>query len=202
MKTILIYLTVVLLCFNVHAGQLQVIVKGAPAPYDGYVIDKDQEKIFRGINEKSKLYEAKIVILKDLQVNRESMVAFHRNRADSYAESLRKEQTRATLGTIAKKSISCPNLLNRQEGEYMKTQSKTGRIYNCEEIGKFKDLMNEITWSWEYPTYDFIKTSEGYYNLNKLTIGPDFVDYKTDYYPLAEGVFEQLELFYSLLENS
>jgi len=98
MKTIILSL---LLCFNVYGGQLQAIKKGAPAPYDGYVIDSDQEKTFRGINEKSKLYESKILILKDLQVNRESMVAFHKKRAESYAESLSKEQSRATLGTIA-----------------------------------------------------------------------------------------------------
>lgn len=68
-------------------------------------------------------------------------------------------------------------------------------------ITTFKDLMTEIAWSYNYPQYDFIKHSDGNYSLNKLYIEKDRVSYKTDNWVLAEGVFEEFEAFYTILQG-
>lgn len=67
-------------------------------------------------------------------------------------------------------------------------------------IKSFKELMTEITYSWEYPTYDFHKLSETEYCLNKLYISPTKVCFKTDTYILAPGVWEDFLAFIFLLE--
>ena len=69
-------------------------------------------------------------------------------------------------------------------------------------IDTFKDLMNEIVYSWEYPTYDLQKDSDGNFYLNKLYISPTEVSYKTSNYNLAPGVFEDLERFYRFLQST
>ena len=66
-------------------------------------------------------------------------------------------------------------------------------------IESFKELLNEICWSWEYPNHDFIKYDQGYV-LNKLYIDSNKVTYKTDTWILADGVFDQFEIFYCLLQ--
>lgn len=68
------------------------------------------------------------------------------------------------------------------------------------QITSFKELMNEIGYSWEYPNYDILKHSDGTYSLNKLYIDSEQVSYKTDRWALTEGVFEEFESFYNFLE--
>lgn len=68
-------------------------------------------------------------------------------------------------------------------------------------ISSFKELMNEIAWSWNHPEYEIIKTEDGY-NLNKLYIEPDCVSYKTDNWYLAPGVYEQFERFVEFIETT
>ena len=67
-------------------------------------------------------------------------------------------------------------------------------------IETFKDLLNEIAWSWQYPMYDLEKHENGY-SLNKLFITRTEVTYKTDVEDLAPGVFDDLEAFYEFLQT-
>jgi hypothetical protein len=67
-------------------------------------------------------------------------------------------------------------------------------------ISSFKELMNEISWSWNYPEYEFIKYDGGYV-LNKLYIEPDCVKYKTDTWYLSPGVYEDFEAFLRFLNG-
>lgn len=68
-------------------------------------------------------------------------------------------------------------------------------------ISSFKDLLNEIGYSWEYPAYDLVKHEDGY-ELNKLFITQDRVTYKMEEWTLAPGVYEELERFYNFLQGT
>lgn len=72
-----------------------------------------------------------------------------------------------------------------------------------EKINTFKELMNEICWSWEYPNYD-LKYNEvnDYLWLNKLHIERTYAQYKTDHYELAPGVYEDALRFYEFLKST
>ena len=69
-------------------------------------------------------------------------------------------------------------------------------------ISSFKELLNEIMWSWEYPSYDFDKDEKGNFHLNKLYITPIDVTYKLEHWELAPGVFEEVQRFYEFLEST
>jgi hypothetical protein len=82
----------------------------------------------------------------------------------------------------------------------MKTHCSKNREYNCSEITTMKELMDHVCYSWG-DNYNLTRLNSGELQLNKLTIGKDFVDYKTEYSPLKEGLFEKLEVFYELINN-
>jgi hypothetical protein len=68
-------------------------------------------------------------------------------------------------------------------------------------ISSFAELMNEVSWSYEYPNHPIIKYNNGAYGINKLFISPQLVSYKTDSWLLEDGVFEDFELFVKLVEG-
>jgi hypothetical protein len=71
-----------------------------------------------------------------------------------------------------------------------------------EKITSFKELMNEIAYSWDW-NYEFsFDEQENYFYLNKLCISPDRVSYKLENWELAPGVFEDVKAFYKLLNPS
>lgn len=70
-----------------------------------------------------------------------------------------------------------------------------------EKISSFKELLNEILWSWDYPQYDLVKTEKGHFVLNKLYIAPDHATYKTHYWELDQSVFIEVERFYDFLNK-
>lgn len=74
-------------------------------------------------------------------------------------------------------------------------------MYNEGTITSFKELLNEILWSWDFPQYDLEKTEEGNFVLNKLYIEPVRASYKTQEWILAPGVFTEVEKFYNLLNK-
>lgn len=74
------------------------------------------------------------------------------------------------------------------------------RHVNAGTIHTFKELMDQIVWSWESP-YELIKDEKGCFHLNKLSIEPHYVIYKMETYALSPGVFQQLEQFYRLLNT-
>lgn len=72
-------------------------------------------------------------------------------------------------------------------------------MYTEGKISTFRELMDEVTWSWEQ-AYEIHKHEDGY-SLNKLYIKPTEVTYKTSSWELAPGVFEKFERFYALLQE-
>lgn len=68
-------------------------------------------------------------------------------------------------------------------------------------INTFRELFNEIVYSWDYNSDSFIKHENGTYSLNKLLIGPDFIHYKTDTSSLDPKVFAKFEQFIDLLKE-
>ncbi len=67
-------------------------------------------------------------------------------------------------------------------------------------INNFKELLNEISWSWEFPHYDLQQDGERGFILNKLYITPTEVSYKCELHELAPGVFEDVKRFYDFLK--
>lgn len=74
-------------------------------------------------------------------------------------------------------------------------------MYSAGKFNSFKELLNEIGYSWEFPSYDFIKHDDGY-ELNKLFITPTRVSYKTEEWELAPGVYEEFEKFVAFLNST
>lgn len=68
-------------------------------------------------------------------------------------------------------------------------------------ISNFKELMNQVGFSWDWPKHSIIKTPEGYV-LNKLYITPEYVTYKTDTWELEPGVYEQFERFVGFINST
>lgn len=68
-------------------------------------------------------------------------------------------------------------------------------------IRSFKELLCEISWSWEYPMYDLVDEGDGF-SLNKLFITPTRVTYKTERWELAPGVYEDVRRFYEFLKST
>lgn len=68
-------------------------------------------------------------------------------------------------------------------------------------IDTLKDLLNEICWSYNYPSVDFMKDVCGNYHLNNLSITPDYVTYKKQTWVLEPGVFDHFVSFVELLNN-
>lgn len=68
-------------------------------------------------------------------------------------------------------------------------------------IKNFKELLDEIAWSWQYGVYELEKHEDGY-SLNKLFITRDRVTYKLENWELAPGVYEDLERFYEFLKST
>lgn len=71
---------------------------------------------------------------------------------------------------------------------------------NEAKITTFKELMDEVSYSWDH-NYEIHKTEEGNYVLNKLYISPTLVTYKTWSWDLSPGVFEKFEKFMELLNE-
>lgn len=94
MKLLLILLMSINLCYG---QKITVIKKGELASYDGYLIDSEQEKVFRTINEKKKLLESKNLVLSDLRLNSKQLEDFQRKRAETAERELQKEQFKSSF---------------------------------------------------------------------------------------------------------
>lgn len=73
------------------------------------------------------------------------------------------------------------------------------RDTNIAKIETFKELMDWISYDWDY-SYT-LKKVDGGFVVNKLYITPTRLTYKTECGELAEGLYEKLEKLYSLLEE-
>jgi len=75
--------------------------------------------------------------------------------------------------------------------------------YEEKTITTFLEVFNEIAYDWE-SHYGMTKLSDNEYVVNKLYISKDSMQYKTNNWPLAPGVFDKVVKLYKLLypENS
>lgn len=65
----------------------------------------------------------------------------------------------------------------------------------------FKELLNEISWSWQYPDYKFEKTNNGGYALNKLYISEKEVTYKMEKWTIHPQAWLDFVRFTKFLEG-
>lgn len=69
-------------------------------------------------------------------------------------------------------------------------------------INSFKDLMDHISWNWDYPTYELKRDKDGSFYLNKLYIRRYCVSYKEYNYSLAPHIFDEVIRFYEFLQST
>jgi len=74
-------------------------------------------------------------------------------------------------------------------------------FFNCEKIETFKEVMDQITYDWDY-SYTLSKDNEGIFHVNKLSIGPNFLVYKTECSELAAGLYDRVSQLYDLLQET
>lgn len=69
-----------------------------------------------------------------------------------------------------------------------------------EKITTFKEIMDWITYDWDY-NYSLNKDSEGNFYVNKLYIEPEYLTYKTECYELEDGLFNRVEMLYEVIKD-
>jgi len=74
-------------------------------------------------------------------------------------------------------------------------------FFNCGKIETFREVMDQITYDWDY-SYTLSKDNEGIFHVNKLSIGPDFLVYKTECSELAVGLYDRVSQLYDLLQET
>lgn len=72
---------------------------------------------------------------------------------------------------------------------------------NCPVIRTFDQLINEIAYSIDEDHPCLIKSDDGLFRLNKLTIGPYWIEYKGNYEKLADGLYDKLIIFHATWEK-
>ena len=72
---------------------------------------------------------------------------------------------------------------------------------DCPIIHTFDQLMNEIAYSIDSQHPCLIKSEDGRFHLNKLTIGPTWIEYKGQYEKLADGLYDKLTIFHATWEK-
>lgn len=68
-------------------------------------------------------------------------------------------------------------------------------------IRSFKELMNEIGWSWNYPQHELVDEGDCF-AVDKLAITPTRVTYKTSRWELGPGVYDDVRRFYEFLKTT
>ena len=79
------------LCFG---QEIKIIKKGAPAPFDGFVVDAKQMKVFRQIDKDRKVLKEKEITLKDLGVVQEKRIKYFQDQADFYQTEMQAQQVK------------------------------------------------------------------------------------------------------------
>lgn len=97
MKIILIIILTITQAFAIDVDPIK---KGQPAPYDGFIIDKDNIKEMRKINEEKKLLEKENIKLKDLSIINEERIENYKSFADDADKELRWEKTKGNMKGI------------------------------------------------------------------------------------------------------
>lgn len=72
-------------------------------------------------------------------------------------------------------------------------------FYNSNKITTFREVFDYICYDWDHH-YTLSKDKEGIFHVNKLSIGPDFVTYKTECHELEEGLYEKVSQLYDIMQ--
>ena len=89
-----------LMSFNLIAGEMVVLKKGQPAPFDGIISDAKQMKEFRQLKENNKNLKKVKLKLEDLAYVRDRKIKFFEQESDQYRTSLRRTQFRSFWSNI------------------------------------------------------------------------------------------------------
>lgn len=73
-------------------------------------------------------------------------------------------------------------------------------MFNCGKITTFREVFDYIMYDWD-SLYCLTKSKDGIFNVNKLYIGPNFVQYKIDCHELEEGLYDRVNQLYLLLNE-
>lgn len=73
-------------------------------------------------------------------------------------------------------------------------------FFNCSKITTFREVFDWIVYDWDN-MYTLSKDKDGVFHVNKLSIGKDFLVYKTESHELAEGLYERVEQLYSTMQE-
>jgi len=74
-------------------------------------------------------------------------------------------------------------------------------MFNCGKLETFREVFDYITYDWDY-LYTLSKDNDGVFHVNKLSIGKDFLVYKTDCHEIAEGLYDRVSQLYELMQES
>lgn len=73
-------------------------------------------------------------------------------------------------------------------------------FFNCSKITTFREVFDWIAYDWDH-LYTLSKDKDGVFHVNKLSIGKDFLVYKTESHELAEGLYERVEQLYATMQE-
>lgn len=70
------------------------------------------------------------------------------------------------------------------------------------QIKTFKELMGEISWSWDENFDDpIVNHGDGSYSVHKLDVFPDHINYKGNITKISKQAYMGFKAFYALVES-
>lgn len=73
-------------------------------------------------------------------------------------------------------------------------------FFNSNKITTFQEVFDYITYDLD-DGYALSKGKDGIFYVNKLSIGPNFVQYKTECHELADGLYNKVQKLYDLFQE-
>jgi len=74
-------------------------------------------------------------------------------------------------------------------------------FFNGNKIKTFREVFDWIVYDWDH-LYTLFKDKDGIYCVNKLYIGPNYLQYKTECYELAEGLYDRVGQLYKIMQET
>jgi len=72
-------------------------------------------------------------------------------------------------------------------------------IYNGPKITTFREVFDWIMYDWDNH-YELTKAKDGTFNVNKLYIGPNFLQYKTECYEIDKNLYNKVNQLYEIMK--
>jgi len=74
-------------------------------------------------------------------------------------------------------------------------------FFNGDKITTFREVFDWIVYDWDN-MYTLSKDKEEVFHVNKLSIGKNFLVYKTESYELAEGLYDRVSQLYNTMQET